>query len=171
MSSPSKRLSAYFCANCAVLLTCIVGCSKTSPPESTVEWIDPNEIQRGPVVHDKLPDELMARIKNVHATFAEVDGTTLESWVDDFQRDLDPEGNIEIWEDMQIAYNSHCNERDLSLDAKKEVYKIVLMRSMMPDDDVLSRLEPKHLTPEDVRTILAAYPGEAKPIDVIRSNE
>lgn len=171
MALRNNQSVASFWSKFAVLLTCIVGCSKPSSPESTVEWVDPNEIQGGPVLHDKLPDELMARIKNVHATFAEVDGTTLESWVDDFQRDLDPEGNIEIWEDMQIAYSSYCNERDLSLDARKEVFKVVLMRSMMPDDDVLSRLELEHLTPEDVRSILAAYPGEAKPIDVIRSSE
>ncbi|MAG93949.1 MAG: hypothetical protein CMJ48_09395 [Planctomycetaceae bacterium] len=150
---------------------CLIGCGGTSAPESTVERIDPNEIQQGPILHDTLPDELLARIKNVHATFADVDGTPLDKWIDDFKRDLDPEGNVSIWEDMQVAYNSYCNDRDLPLQTRKEVFKIVLMRSMMPDDEVLSRLELEHIAADDVRSILAAYPGDAKPIDVIQTDQ
>lgn len=119
-------------------------------------------------MHDTLPDELLARIKAVHGTFADVDGTPLEKWIDDFKRDLDPEGNIKIWEDMQVAYNAYCADRELPLAARKEVFKIVLMRSMMPDADVLARIELEHVPADDVRKILAAYPSEAKPIDVIR---
>ena len=149
-----------------------MGCNDTTPaPESTVEWIDPKEIQQGPTLHDALPDELLARIKAVHATFADVDGTPLEKCIDDFKRDLDPEGNIRIWEDMQVAYNSYCNDRELSLETRKEVFKIVLMRSMMPDDDVLARLELEHVPAGDVQSILDAYPGDAKPIEVIQNGQ
>ncbi len=133
--------------------------------------IDPNEIQQGPTLHDALPEELLARIKAVHETFADVDGTPLEKWIDDFKRDLDPEGNVRIWEDMQVAYNAYCGNRELPLATRKEVFKIVLMRSMMPDDDVLARIKLEHVSVDDVKTILAAYPGEAKPIDVIQANQ
>ncbi len=150
----------------------MLGCGGTpSTPESTVEWIDPNEIQQGPTLHRDLPGELLARIKAVHETFADVDGTPLEKWIDDFKRDLDPERNISIWEDMQVAYNSYCNDRELPLEKRKEVFKIVLMRSMMPDEDVLARLELEHVPVDDVRTILAAYPGDATPIDVIQTDQ
>lgn len=94
---------------------------------------------------------------------------SLEKWIDDFKRDLDPEGNIRIWEDMQVAYNSYCGNHVLPLETRKEVFKVVLMRSMMPDVDVLSRLEPEHISVDEVRSILAAYPGEAKPIGVIQT--
>ncbi|MFO0976452.1 MAG: hypothetical protein U0996_08645 [Planctomycetaceae bacterium] len=136
-----------------------------------MQWIDPNQIQQGPTRHDALPNELLARIKAVHETFADVDGTPLEKWIDDFKRDLDPEGNVRIWEDMQVAYNAYCGDRELPLATRKEVFKIVLMRSMMPDDDVLARIELEHVPVDDVKMILAAYPGEAKPIDVIQYNQ
>ena len=169
-SNRIQRMS--FChAAFAVLLTCILGCGGTSAPESAVEWIDPNEIQQGPTLHDTLPEKLLTRIKSVHATFADVDGTPLDKWIDDFKRDLDPEGNISIWEDMEVAYDSYCKNRDLPLDTRKEVFKVVLMRSMMSDDDVLARLELEHITIDDVKSILAAYPGEAKPIDVIQTDQ
>ena len=154
------------------VIVCMLGCGgTTSTPESTVEWIDPNEIQQGPTLHDDLPDELLTRIKAVHETFADVDGTPLTKWIDDFKRDLDPEGNISIWEDMQVAYNLYCNDRELPLETRKEVFKIVLMRSMMPDADVLSRLELEHVPAGDVQMILDAYPGDAKPIDVIQTGQ
>ena len=166
-----QRTTACFSA-LTTLVVCLLGCGgTTSTPESTVEWIDPNEIQQGPTLHDTLPDDLRTRIKAVHETFADVDGTPLEKWIDDFKRDLDPEGNISIWEDMQVAYNSYCNVRELPLKTRKEVFKIVLMRSMMSDDDVLARLELEHVSADDVRTILAAYPGGANPIDVIQTDQ
>lgn len=165
------RTTALFVAF-TTLVACLLGCGgTTSTPESTVEWIDPNEIQQGPTLHDELSDELLTRIKSVHETFADVDGTPLTKWIDDFKRDLDPEGNISIWEDMQVAYNSYCNDGELPLETRKEVFKIVLMRSMMPDDDVLARVELKHVPTDDLRTILDAYPGDAKPIDMIRTGQ
>ena len=151
------------------LLACLTGCGDSSTTsESSVEWINTNQIQRGPIQHDALPDDLLARIKAVHETFADVDETPLEKWIDDFKRDLDPESNIRIWEDTQIAYNSYCKDRNLTLEVRKEVFKIVLLRSMMSDNDVLERLELKHVSLDDVQIILAAYPSEPKPIDVIQ---
>jgi hypothetical protein len=44
----------------------------------------------------------------------------------------------------------------------------VISRSMMSDSDVLSRLDLKHISVDDAKAIIAAYPGEAKPIEVIR---
>lgn len=40
---------------------------------------------------------------------------------------------------------------------------------MMPDDDVLARLEVENLTVDDAKAIMAAYPSAAKPIDVIQT--
>jgi hypothetical protein len=171
MTANRKHRTAACFAALATLVACL-GCgSTTSSPEPKGAWVDPNEIQQGPTLHDELPDQSLERIKAVHETFADVDGTPLEKWIDDFKRDLDPEGNIKIWEDMEVAYNSYCTDRELPLETRKEVFKIVLMRSMMPDADVLARLELKHVPANHVRAILSAYPGEAKPIDVIQTGQ
>ena len=152
----------------AALLTGVLGCGDSPSSKSSVQMLDLNDIQQGPTIHDTLPDALLTRIKNVQLIFAEVDGTSLDKWVDDFKRDLDPEGNVKIWEDMAVAYTSFCDKKELPLDTRKEVFKVVLMRSMMSDEDVLSRLELKHISVDDAKKIIAAYPGEAKPIEVIR---
>lgn len=162
--SPIRQCLLTFTA----LLAGMLGCGELPAPKSPVQMVDLNTIQPGPTIHDTLPDALLTRIKNVQLIFAEVDGTSLEKWIDDFKRDLDPEGNVKIWEDMAVAYTSFCDKKELPLDTRKEVFKVVLMRSMMSDEDVLSSLELKHISVDDAKTIIAAYPGEAKPIEVIR---
>ncbi len=143
--------------------------SDSAPATPTVEWVDPNEVQAGPPIHESLPEELVARIASVHATFADVDGTPLDKWLADFQADLDPEGNVRIWEDMQIAYGKYCEGRDLPLATRKEVYRVVLFRSMAPASDVLERIELVNLTSSDAVEIMNGYPGAPKPIEVIRT--
>ncbi len=85
---------------------------------------------------------------------------SLEEWIGQVTREPDPEASIEIWEDIEIAYRSFCNGRDLPLDTRKEVFEVAMMRSVMPNDRVLARIEPKYITMDDVKSILAAYPSE-----------
>ena len=72
----------------------------------------------------------MARVRKLQAVFVEVDGQPVEQWVDNFKRDLDPDHELDIWEMMAKAYTAYCSKRTLTPEAKKEVYKVVLLRSM-----------------------------------------
>ena len=63
-------------------------------PNGKVEWIDPSKIQSGPIQRDSLTDEQISRIKKLQQTFVEVDGQSLEKWIDNFKRDLDPDREI-----------------------------------------------------------------------------
>lgn len=124
-----------------------------------VEWIEVDKIQPGPTVHETLTDEQMAHIKALQKVFFEVDGQPVEQWVDNFKRDLNPDRELAIWERMATAYGDYCASReDLTIDVKKEVYKIVLLRSMAPPDEVLSRIELKHLSKDEAQDIMRGYP-------------
>ncbi|HTN76355.1 MAG TPA: hypothetical protein VL096_13950 [Pirellulaceae bacterium] len=172
MTKPSHGQSpSLLCILCATLTIFAFGCEQSSAPEPKVLLFDPNKIQQGPIQHESLPEELLTRIKHVHATFADVDGMPLDRWIDDFKRDRDPEGNVRIWEEMELAYNAYCGNRELPLDVRKEVFKIVLMRSMMPDEKVLAQLKLEHISLDDAKSILAGYQGDAKPIEIIQSGQ
>lgn len=158
----------------AVLSLLIAACDRKNAQSETTEaresetvWLDPNEIRLSPTMHEKLPDELLERIKVVHATFADVDETPLDKWISDFKRDADPEPNVKIWEDMKIAYEDYCDRRELPLETRKEVFRVVLFRSMASPKDVLERIDLSILSPDDASEIMKAYPSEPKPIDVI----
>jgi len=75
------------------------GCDRQSanqrPQTQTINAADlkPNEIQ-----HEQLSEAQLRRIKKLHEIFAEVDGSSLDKWVDNFKRDANPNSEIAIWE-------------------------------------------------------------------------
>lgn len=122
-----------------------------------VEWVDPKTIQPGPVRREALSDEQMARIRALRAAFVEVDGQTLEQWCDNFKRDADPDKELEIWERMAKAYRAYCDGKQLSAAAKKDVYRIVLLRSMASEQDVLDRVKLNALSRDDAIAVMKGF--------------
>jgi hypothetical protein len=152
------------CLLSAAVSYLVTGCDRNSHvpvAESNgnghVEWVDPNTLQRGPIRRDALTEEQMARIRAVRATFVDVDGQTLEQWVDNFKRDADPDKELQIFERMAKAYSAFCSGRKLALSAKQDVYRVVLLRSMASEQDVLERLELRELTRDDAIAIMKGY--------------
>lgn len=148
----------------ALLGLCLASCdrapevkSPNSKVSGRVEWLDPKTIQPGPIRRDALSDEQMARIRPLQATFAEVDGQTVEQWVDSFKRDVDPDQELRVWERMAKAYQAYCDGRKLSTETKKEVYRVVLLRSMASEQDVLERANLKELSREDAFAVMKGF--------------
>ena len=158
-------------------LLVLTSCENESPPQEeasneSVQYIDPNKIQFSPIIHEKLSDDQMARIKAIHGVFGEFDGQSLEQWVEDFRRDLDPEPNIVVWEQMVVAYEGYISSQDnLSKGQKLDVYRLILFRSMVPENEVLEQLKTETMTQEEARKVLSHYRWEAKPIEVIQVDE
>ncbi|MFN7289881.1 MAG: hypothetical protein ACK5YR_09105 [Pirellula sp.] len=154
----------------ALSVTALNGCSHNADPSptdfelatqdsqsGTVRWVDPKEIHQGPVQRDSLTDEQTERIKVLQQTFVEIDGQTIDQWIDSFKRDLNPDKELAIWERMARAYTAFCHSRELSLDEKKEAYKIVLLRSMASPEDVLARIELKLISKIDAEIIMSGF--------------
>ncbi len=99
----------------------------------------------------------MERVRKLQAVFGEVDGQSVDQWVDNLKRDLDPDRELDIWERMANAYTAYCSKRTLSGEAKKEVYKVVLLRSMAPEKDVLERLDLKVLTKDEAVAVMRSF--------------
>ena len=156
------------------LVLLVLGCqneqeSTTSnqDQEEDIEWIDPNNIQQGPIVHDSLSSEQIEKIEFLHETFQEVDSTSLDKWIEDFKRDFNPDEEINIWMAMATAYNDFCDTHELTLDTKNEVYMVLLMRSSVEEDVVLESIELKHLSEEEAKEVMSGYTLEPDPIEVI----
>jgi hypothetical protein len=127
----------------------------TSQPN--VQWVDPSTIQPGQIRRDSLTAEQMERVRKLQAVFVEVDGQSVEQWVDNFKRDLNPDRELEIWESMAKAYTAYCSKRTLSPEVKKEVFEVILLRSMAPEKDVLERLELKVLTKDEAVAVMRGF--------------
>src|SRR2546426_4100267 len=156
----------------AVLLSAVLlcsGCGKSgTPTQSKTEWIDPNQLQPGPIQHASLTEEQMNRVKRLQKTFSEADPSPLEKWVEDFKRDVNPDNELKIWEAMATAYETFTASRNLTLDAKKEVFQVVLLRSGEPEEQVLQHLKLTALTQKDAREIMALFVEKPTPIEAIK---
>lgn len=136
--------------------------------EDKVVEIDPNDIQMNGYIHKSLPDDLLDRIKATTDTFEIVDGLSYENAVDLYKRDLDPESNLVIWEEMARVYKNFCKSRCNTASERMDVYKALLLRSMFPDEEALARSQPKVISINEAASIISKYSLEAKPIDVIQ---
>ena len=114
--------------------------------------LKPNEIQ-----HEQLSEEQLRRIKKLHETFAEVDRSSLEKWIDNFKRDANPDSEIAIWERVANAYRNYCSQRQLTLEAKGDVFQALVLRSMTSDEEAVKTLKLKVLSSDEARTIMREY--------------
>ena len=130
--------------------------------------MDPNQIQMNGYVHKDLPPELLKRIKATTDTFEIVDGVSYEKTVDLYRRDIDPESNLILWEEMAKVYNKFCKSRCATPSERMDVYRALLLRSMFPEEEALARLQPKTITESEAKYIVSQYNLAARPIDAIQ---
>jgi hypothetical protein len=98
--------------------------------------------------------------------FSEVDPTPLTKWISDFSRDQNPYREIKIWEDMAAPFERFTSKRELTDQAKKEAFQIILLRSGASEEETLKNLKIKELTDAEAKEILAGYSSEPAPIRV-----
>jgi hypothetical protein len=126
-------------------------------------------LRPGPLRHDELSADLVARITRLHDTFAEVDPTPLSKWIDDFKHDEHPDREVRIYEAMGRAYTAYCTNHPLTADAKREVYGVVLARSAAPDEEALKSVTLQQLSIDDARDIVRLYDQPPAPVIVERT--
>lgn len=136
-------------------------------PSTPANRIDPAALKAGPIRHPQLPDELVARVRAFEAVFAGVYSQTDEQWIDGFQRDLNPESEIAIWEQIASALTQFVAGRDLPLETRREAFGILLVRSGTSDEAALSS-KLTHLTLDEAKKLVSIYSLAAKPLQIQR---
>jgi len=134
--------------------------------ENGVKTISPNDVILNDVIHDSLSKEQLNKIKVIHNTFSEVLPSTLEETITNFKRDVNPDSEIEIWLKMSRVYNDYNESHNINLDEKKEVFKLILSRSMMDNENTLKNVDLKILTKKQATEVLNYYKDTPKPIKI-----
>lgn len=99
----------------------------------------------------------MERIHKLRDTLAEVYHSPVEKWVDNFKRDADPDKELAVWEKIAAGYTRYCSKRLLSIEAKKDVFQLLLLRSMAPEREVLNHIKLKTLTVDEAKETLKEF--------------
>lgn len=132
---------------------------------SGTTMVDPSSIQPGPIRHERLDDALIARVRAFEPVLADIYSMSHEKWLEGFQRDLNPESEIAIWESIAAAWQRLPSLGTLTPDERKEAFGILLVRSGSDDvDSTLAGL--KHLSRSRAETLLGFYTAPPKPVTI-----
>ncbi len=137
----------------------IYSCSnKTEDKKGDVLTIDPNDLTLGPIQHEDLTDSQLQKIKSIHNAFEEVYPITLEETIANFKSDLNIDKEIDLWMKMKESFEFVIEVRNFENETqRKEAFKLILMRTMMPSDEVKNGVETKKLNSDDVDFILRDF--------------
>lgn len=130
--------------------------------------MNPEDLQIREYGHKELPPALLKRIKVTTDVFEAIDGISYEKAVDLYKRDLNPEANLVLWEEMVKGYKSFCASRCKSPQEKMDVYRLLLLRSMFDDEESLKRANLKVLKSSEATAVLKLYRLPPKPLDVVK---
>jgi hypothetical protein len=148
------------------LVFCAVSCPCVAQQAASMS---PKDVQLSGYHQKELPASLLARIKATTDTFEVVDGIAYEDAVDLYKRDVNPEENLVLWEEMARAYKIFCKSRCTSTDERMDVYRSLLLRTMYTESEALRKSRLKVLQPSEAAAAMQLYRLPPKPIAVVQT--
>ncbi|MBI1838558.1 MAG: hypothetical protein HYR91_14940 [Flavobacteriia bacterium] len=145
-------------------------CNSNSEKNDEIQTINPNEIRQNETVNRDLSEEQILKIKKIHSVFQEVDNRSLEQTITDFKRDMNPDKEIMVWMKIVDAYQNCLNSKEIKINSgsKKEIFNLILAKSMMASKEDINDVTVKILSKQEVEKVLSFYKAEPDPIDVIQ---
>ncbi|KZS38733.1 hypothetical protein AWE51_14190 [Aquimarina aggregata] len=146
----------------------LTACQNTKQGNSEYQNIEIEKLTPESVVHEKLTEKQLGSIKRIHETFREVYPVSLEQTITNFKRDQHPDNEIEVWLAMADSYKefSSKNRGDDQLEKRKEGFKLILMRSMMSEEEVLKQIDVKLINNKEIIEIFDTYKLGKIPIKI-----
>ena len=141
-----------------ILLFLFFRFNKSNKASNKTKTINLNELTPSPIQHKTLSETQLEQIKSIHKTFEEVYPVTLEETITNFKRDRNIDNEIQLWMKMKETFLSVMEQKQYSkIEERKEVFKLILMRSMMSNADVIKNAKVKELDNESIASILNLF--------------
>ena len=130
----------------------------TPAPEATPEaepTPDPDEGEPRNSDFGSLSGNDKRRIEKVRDTLSNTLKVDEKQWQDNFAYDRKPDKEIRAWEEIAETYRTYTEAHPgLSDAARQEVFQVALLKSVMPEREILSSLRLKTLTQDEAKEIL-----------------
>lgn len=151
-----------------ILIVSIFSCKEKNKSDSNIQNTNIESLTPGPIVHESLNKEQLDKIKFIQETFNEVYPVSLEETITNFKRDQNPDNEINVWLNMAKTFQPFATENtgEEKLEIRKEAFKLILMRSMMPEKEAVSSADLKLLNDNQIQEILKNYTLDAKPTKI-----
>lgn len=134
--------------------------------KSTKTSVPASELLPAPIQHDKLPKELIGRIRLVRACLLGANTHSMEYWIDGFKRDSHPSQEVSYWEHVcsvfleYIAMNPSLTKRQ-----REAAYDLVSTLWLGPDTGSLKKAT-KALPRNALTVIKRIYESETPAYDI-----
>ena len=100
-----------------------------------IKYVKISDINESPIRHSELPSELIDRIRVFKAKLSEVELIPVETTINNFKCDKNPENEVLIWERIANAYTQYLHDNpSTELSFKKDVYSVLLRLTMGVSD-------------------------------------
>jgi hypothetical protein len=122
------------------------------------------------LVNASLSPEQTEKIKTIHAVFQEVYPIGIKEFMDNFKRDPDIETEIGVWMNMLNAYQEYLAGKTPvpDLETKKEIFALILNRSMVPAERAYRNVNPKILSETEAHAVMNCYTAEPVKLDTVQ---
>jgi hypothetical protein len=130
--------------------------NKTQEPEAA-KLAEIASLQPAPTRHQELSSKQMERIYKLRGVLAEVERSSIEKWIENFKQDANPDKELAVWERIADSYTRYCAGKPLSMEAKKDVFQLLLLRSMASEREVLNHIKLKTLTVDEAKETLKEF--------------
>jgi len=128
-----------------------------------VVWADPSAFkQNQEYLHPPFDDETKAVIAKIQSAVEEVFPMSVERWEDGFRRDEHPEREIVIWLRAAMLYQDMLENRDFSLDERKDIFRVFTVCMNSSQEQVREVLDIKCISKELAEEIIENYYGEGE---------
>ena len=107
-------------------------------PITKITTEEAKQLKFGPIRHETFSIDLITRIRLIRAALFEVYPHSFSYWIEGFQRDMHPEDEIHIWEQIASIYSEFVTYKEIvDLQKKKEAFTVVCaLRSAVESDDI-----------------------------------
>lgn len=90
-----------------------------------------SDIKPGSIRNEVLPEGFIKRVIKFKKILKDVEKTSLELTINNFQKDLEPEKEIIVWENIARVYEKTLKKiKNPTLKDKKDLFKKILMQSL-----------------------------------------
>lgn len=139
------------------ILNFLLALALTSCQEKEVVNLD--NLIPSPIVIDSLSNPQLEKVTFIQQTFQEVLPISIEETMNNFKRDAHPDNEIEIWMGMAKAYQGFeiNNKKVTDSNRRQEAFKLIFMRSMMSQEQVLEQTKLEYLTTPEAKQLLSSY--------------
>jgi hypothetical protein len=108
--------------------------------------IDPRDIRKGPIRHERLSDALVSRVRAIRAALLSVYPHTMDFWLDGFKRDMEPEKEVLWSEHISACFLEYFSTKRPDEERAKSAFRLLLQIGPggetpsefenLPEDDV-----------------------------------